>query len=239
MSVDHIGILNRTIPQFETHPQLQYKFLIFFSMLCMMLMLCRSMFSYRLVELGGFTLQAGQLVAPLWFIVSDIIAEVYGYKNARKILATGLFCQIIFTVICLILINLPHPTFWNQAKASQVVLGDMWRVSFAVLLAFFISGVINIKLISNWKLLMHGKHFWLRSIGASGISEVLYSILATFIIQYGKLELSVIFSIIIASAALKLIYSVVLAFPAHVAVFLVARAEKMPITGSSTMNKGN
>lgn len=227
MSVAHIEILNQMISQPEQHKNNSYKYLIFFSMFCMMLMLCKSMFSYRLVELGGFTLQAGQLVAPLWFTTSDIIAEVYGYKIARKILAAGLFCQIIFTIICMILLHLPHPPFWQDAMAFQVVLGDMWRVSFAVLFAFFVSGVINIRLITHWSLLMHGKRFWLRSIGASGISEILYSILATSIIQYGKLDLSVIISIIIASATLKIIYSILLAFPAHVTAFLVSRSEKI------------
>ncbi len=129
----------------------------------------------------------------------------------------------------MILVNLPHPSFWHDEASFKIVFGDMWRVSFAVLFAFFVSGLINIKIITNLKLLMHGEHFWLRSICASGISEILYSILATFIIQYGKLNLAVIFSIIIASATLKIIYSILLAFPAHVTAFFVSRSEKVPV----------
>jgi len=228
MSVNQVERLNQILFKPEQGKIYQYKHLIFFSMCCMMLMLCKSVFSYRLVALGGFTLQAGQLIAPLWFTISDISAEVYGYKVARKILSTGLICQVIFTIICMILINLPHPSFWHDEASFKIVFGDMWRVSFAVLFAFFVSGLINIKLISYLKVLMHGEHFWLRSICASGISEILYSILATFIIQYGKLNLSVIFSIIIASATLKIIYSILLAFPAHATVFFVSRSERQP-----------
>jgi len=226
MPENQLEILNKVISQHNKYNQSHSKHIIFFSMLCMMLMLCKSIFSYRLVEIGALTLQAGQLIAPLWFTTSDIIAEVYGYKTAKYILTAGLACQIIFSIICMIFVHLPYPSFWHEEAAFQIVLGDMWRVSFAVLFSFFISGLINIKLIYNWKLLLHGKYFWLRSIGASGLSEILYSILATSIIQYGKLNLSVIISIIIASASLKIIYSIVLAFPAHIIAFLVSKSEK-------------
>ncbi|MEO8400314.1 MAG: queuosine precursor transporter [Gammaproteobacteria bacterium] len=238
MSADHLEILNHMLSKPEKQNK-QYKYLVFFSMFCMMIMLCKSMFSYRLVELGGFTLQAGQLVAPLWFTTSDIITEIYGYKIAKQILSAGMLCQIIFSAICMMLIHLPHPSFWHNEAAYEVVLGDMWRISFAVLFAFFISGIINIKLMDHWKLLMRRKHFWLRSIGASGISELLYSVLATLIIQYGKLGWSAIASIILASAALKIIYSVVLAFPAQIIAFLVTRyEERSHVKTIKTFNRG-
>ena len=49
-----------------------YRCLTFFVMLCMMIMLCKSMFSYRLVDIHGYIVQAGQLVASIWFILSDL-----------------------------------------------------------------------------------------------------------------------------------------------------------------------
>lgn len=226
MFVNHKATLNRIISAPENQKNYCYKYLIFFSMFCMMLMLCKAIFSYRLVELGRYTLQAGQLIVPLWFITSDITVEIYGYKIANDILAVGLICQVMFSFICMVFIHLPHPSFWHNGIAYEIVLGDMWRVSVAVLFAFFISGIINIKLITRWKFLTRGKHFWLRSLGASGISEVLYSILATSIIQYGKLSWSIIISIIIASATLKIIFSALLAFPAQIIAFLVAKSEE-------------
>ncbi|MBV8802445.1 MAG: queuosine precursor transporter [Gammaproteobacteria bacterium] len=227
MSANQLEIINKMISQQNNYKnQFQSKHIIFLSMFCMMIMICKSIFSYRLIEIAGFTLQAGQLVAPLWFTTSDIIAEVYGYKIARNILIAGLFCQMIFSTICILLTRLPHPLFWHGEAAFQTVLGEMWRVSLAVLFSFFISGIINIKLISKWKLLLNGKYFWLRSIGASGLSEILYSVFATTIIQYGKLNLSVIFSIIIASASLKLIYAIILALPAQIIAFLIKKSEK-------------
>ena len=101
----------------------------------------------------------------------------------------------------------------------------MWRVSIAVLVAFILSGFINIKLISRWKFLTNGRYFWLRSIGASGVSETLFTILSTFIIQYGKHPLKMIILIIFASVVVKLIYTISLAMPANLVVCYLKKVE--------------
>lgn len=202
-----------------------YKYLIFIAMLSMTIMICKGIFSYRLVEIDGYVLQAGQLISPLWFILCDVITEVYSYRIAKQIVIASLICQMIFAFVSNKLLQLPFPSFWHDNSAYQVVLGDIWRVSEAVFIAFYISGFINIKLISWWKSLLHGKYFWLRSIGASGFSELLFSVVATLIIQYGKHPIHIILSIILASFIVKLIYSITLSIPANIAVYYLKKTE--------------
>ncbi len=202
-----------------------YRCLIFFVMLCMMIMLCKSIFSYLLVSLCGYTFQAGQLIAPLWFNLSDIIAEIYHYRIAKQVLIAGFICQIMFSLIAFALLHLPHPPLGHDGQAYEIVFGNMWRITLASLIASIISGFINIRLITWWKFLTQGKYFWLRSIGASGISEFLYSILATFIIQYGKQSAHALLLIMAVSFSLKIFYSLVLAFPANIVVDRVKEIE--------------
>lgn len=200
----------------------QPPFLIFFTMLSMAIVLCKGIFSYRLVVLAGHTMQAGQLIAPLWFLISDMIAELYGYQAAMQTIVAGFICQLLFTIASTWLINLPTPdTAINLATAYHVVFADMWRVDLAVLFAFICSGYINVTLISRWKRLLHGRYFWLRSIGSSGISELVFSCLATFFIQFGKLDINTILHLMLTSFILKLIYAIALAFPANFTIFLI------------------
>jgi uncharacterized integral membrane protein (TIGR00697 family) len=204
-----------------------YRCLTSLAMLCMTLMLCKSIFSYRLVSIHGYIFQAGQLIAPLFFTLSDIIAEIYLYNIARQVIIAGFICQILFTVITLLLVHLPHPAFSHNSQAYEIVFGDMWRVTFAVLIAFIISSFINIKLITRWRFLTQGKYFWLRSIGASGVSEFFYSIVATLIIQYGKQNTHTLILIITASFSLKILYSCLLAWPANKVVNIVKKIENI------------
>ncbi len=69
-----INFPKHLIRENEEKERKAYRYLIFFAMLCMTTMLCKSIFSYRLVELHGHILQAGQLIAPLWFILFYALA---------------------------------------------------------------------------------------------------------------------------------------------------------------------
>lgn len=187
-----------------------------------MLVLCKGIFSYRITTLFGYTLQGGQLIAPFWFLISDMIAELYGYESAISTIKSGFICQILFTLCAVIIINLPMKIGAEDIdKAYYYVFSDMWRVDLSVLIAFIVSGFINIKLLVKLKIMMQGKYFWLRSIGASGVGELIFSVLATTLIQYGKQSNLVIMHMVIISFLLKLIYSTTLALPANFVIFII------------------
>ena len=206
-------------------PEGKSRYLLFFVMLTVTIMLSKEIFSYRLVEISGHIIQAGQLISPIWFLLCDMISEIYGYAVAKKTIFAGFLCQILFTLICTGLNKLPFPLSWHEYDAYQIVIGDLWRVNIAVLFAFVLAGIINVNIITRWKALLHGKHFWLRSIGASIIAELLFSFLATLIIQYGKQSIHIIITMILLSFLLKIIYAIILATPANLIVYLIKKAE--------------
>lgn len=72
---------------------------------------------------------------------------------------------------------------------------------------------------------MLGKHFWLRSIGSSAIGETTYSILNIWPILLGSLELSKLPMIIFWSFSLKIIYTIILAYPASLLVQLLKKID--------------
>lgn len=226
MPQEYLNQINKQLIDQQFANTKKFKFMIFFVMLSMTIVLCKGIFSYRLVEIHGHTIQAGQLIAPLWFLISDMIAEIYGYSIAKQSILAGFLCQTLFTFACLTLNSLPFPlSSWHEFDAYQTVFKDLWRVNLAVLVAFILSGFINIQLITHWQILLRGKHFWIRSIGASGISELLFSFLATFIIQYGKQDLHFILNMIFLSCALKILYSIILSIPANILVLFIKKTE--------------
>lgn len=222
---EYLNVVKHIADRYEQQEKKQYKYLVFFIMLCMTVIITKGILSYRLIQIHGYIAQAGQLISPFWFLICDIITEIYGYRIAKQTVIAGFVCQTIFTVICAELINLPYPSFWNNNDAYQIVLGDMWRVNIAVLIASIFAGFVNVKLISWWKFLTQGKHFWIRSIGASGLSELLFSLIATFVIQVGKQDVHIILYIVLTSFTLKIIYSLILSIPANIIVFFVKKSE--------------
>ena len=116
--------------------------------------------------------------------MGDIITEIYGSRISRNILLSAFLIEIIFSFACYFLVHLNSPEFWKNEPAYELILGHLPRVVFSSALAVLISGYINIYFISRWKRLLYGKYFWLRSIGASWISEGVYSAVAVYFILY-------------------------------------------------------
>jgi uncharacterized PurR-regulated membrane protein YhhQ (DUF165 family) len=80
-----------------------------------------------------------------------------------------------------------------------------------------------------------GRYFWLRSIGASGISELLFSFIAVFMIQFGQ-PLNMVFKIALASVALKFIYTIILSGPANLVVNHIKKVTKLGVYNSIDFN---
>ena len=62
---------------------------------------------------------------------------------------------------------------WHHQNAYEYVFSGMGIVGFfgdfAIVIAFF----LNSYLISKWKILLNGHHFWLKIIGANALSETI------------------------------------------------------------------
>jgi uncharacterized integral membrane protein (TIGR00697 family) len=205
------------------------KGLISLTMVYMSVMICSDLLVYKPVSMWlGYT-TAATLIFPLWFVLNDIIAEIYGYAQCRNIMLTGFTVQLIFYSVCYLAIHLPSPPDWKFQSAYNYILSPLLKISISTFFAFVISGIINIRLITKWKILLMGRFFWLRSIGASTISEALYSFLNAWLILYGAVPLVKIPGIILWSYLLKTAYTIIMAYPATILVELIRKIDHIDI----------
>jgi len=190
-----------------------YRYLHVFSMTFLMFMLCDSVFTYKFVAMPFGYAEACVFVIPFWFIIGDIIAEVYGQKASRNILLSAFAIEIVFAFFSYFLVHLPSPSFWKNEFSYELILGHLPRIIFSSALAVLISGYLNIYFIVKWKKLLHGRYFWLRSIGASWISEGVYSFIAVYFILYGVVPFHAILIAILWSYLSKIILTIILSAP--------------------------
>jgi uncharacterized integral membrane protein (TIGR00697 family) len=223
------SVLEETKGSLENRSPRQSGYLLFLAMLYLTVMLCSGVLTHRLIQLGPFYTMAGTLVAPLWFTLSDVIAEIYGYTVARRLVWFGFICQTIFAIICKLLVELPSPDFLDNQTAYFTVLDSILYTCLSALVAYIFAGFINIYLISKWKILLMGRYFWLRSLGASTISELIFTVLAVFFIQVGKLPLKQMLTIMAVSYSLKVIYAILLALPANLLTYVIKKTDGIDI----------
>jgi len=54
----------------------------------------------KLVGVFGLVLPAAVIIFPLSYIFGDVLTEVYGYRQARRVIWLGFFCNLISVVDC-------------------------------------------------------------------------------------------------------------------------------------------
>lgn len=192
--------------------------LIFFAMLYLGIMISNAILTGKWISLGKYFVFGGAFISPLLFVFGDIIAEIFGYSIAKKIIWFGFISQTIFAIVVQLMLKTPAPSDWHEQSSFYHVLGPLLRVDVSGFFAFMISGIINIFIITKWKIMVRGQFFWLRSIGSSTIAEAFYSALAILMIGFGDLPFSTMLQIIGITYIIKITYSILLAYPCNILV---------------------
>lgn len=67
----------------------------------------------KVISFGPLILPAAIIVFPLSYIFGDILTEVYGYRQARRVIWLGFFCNLIFVIFAWVGQVLPPAPFWE------------------------------------------------------------------------------------------------------------------------------
>lgn len=219
----------------HTNSLTEYKYLVFFSMFYMSIMICNITLTNRYISLGSnIFILGGTLTSPLTFILGDIIAEVFGYKIAKQIIWCGFACQTIFAIICGLVARAPYPIFFKDYYSYFLIFNPLLYLVISSFIAFIISSLMNIYMITKWKALSQGRYFWLRSLGSSTIAEGLYSAIAILMMEIGSIPFIKIWKVVLISYLIKVIYSIIFAIPGNLIVNFIKISAKIDINDYST-----
>lgn len=160
----------------------QYKLFPFLAMLFITLTILLRIFLNK--QFLSETINAAYIISPFVIILCDVIVEVYGYKIFWKLYWALVTVRLIFGITCIDLINLLLLGRHIEIFSYSVIFQDYWRNCLINPFAFLISFWVNARLLIKWKILLKGRHFWLRSVMASGIGEVLFWIIPFLLPPY-------------------------------------------------------
>lgn len=185
--------------------------------------------AYKLVQIGPIIETGAIFLFPFCYSLGDVIAEVYGYSISRQMVWMSIVCGLMFCVLVIAVVHMPSPFFWRQQKEFADVLYPMYKIFFAMTAGSLFGSFVNLYLITKWKILINGKCFWLRSIGASSAGELVFSIIAG-LITFAQVEpAEKVFFLIINGWIFKVIYSIAMSGPASVLVYILKKIEKISV----------
>jgi len=162
-----------------------------------------NVFSFKLVNLFGFTFGAGALLFPVCLILGDITTEIYGYRRARSIILMSLFCFFFYALVSQIIVALPPATQWHHQDAFALIFSFAPPVFIAGSAAYLIGELSNSYVMSRMKTRYRGRHFFVRATASTVIGQLLNSAVFFTIVFWGKVETDVVLAAIINGTVLK------------------------------------
>lgn len=172
-----------TLSYDPNRPLPQPKYLWFLVMSYCVVILMSNWFDARLIRLYIFATDAGTLVFPLTFLLSDLITEVYGYEQARRAIWCGFLFNALFIIYGQIVTHLPSPIYAIDSNATfDAILAKNSRIFIASSISYICSEPLNAFTIAKLKILTGGKYLALRFIVstflASGLDSAIFATLA-------------------------------------------------------------
>ena len=156
----------------------------------------------------SFTLPCGVIIFPIIYIVNDVLAEVYGYEKARKVILLGFLMNLVAVICYNITILLPAPVFFENSDAFSVVLGSTFRLLVASFAAYLVGSLVNAKMMVVMKRWDEDKLF-LRCIVSTLFGEGLDAVIFIFIGFLGTMPFEALLLMIVAQALFKTIYEII------------------------------
>ncbi len=125
----------------------------------------------KVAELGPVILPAAVVLFPLSYIFGDVLTEVYGYRQARKVIWLGFFCNLIFVAFAWIGQKLPPAPGWEWQEAYESILGYTPRLLVASFCGYFAGEFGNSFVLAKMKILTKGRWLWSRTISSTVIGQ--------------------------------------------------------------------
>ncbi|MCL2360795.1 MAG: queuosine precursor transporter [Defluviitaleaceae bacterium] len=189
---------NRNLENGKPKPLLVYLVAIYAASL-----LIANILASHMLVVWRWSASAGILTFPITYILASVIAEVYGYKMARRAAWLSLGLNALMAGLIQLSIMLPQPV-WYDGIYFVTAVGSTWRIVLASLTAFTIGKFVNDRIFAHLK----SKHtditgFKFRAMASSIIGHIIDSSIFTLIAFVINLPWSTIGEMILVSVILK------------------------------------
>ena len=164
----------------------------------------------KVSSLGGWEFGAGILFFPLGYVIGDVLTEVYGYARARRCIWVGFSALLFMAFMSWVVVSLPPAPGWTGQAAYESVFGQVPRIVFASIVAFWAGEFVNSYVLARMKIWTRGKHLWSRTIGSTIFGQGVDSLIFYPLAFWGVWETSQVMTVLVTNWLLKVSWEVVL-----------------------------
>ena len=188
----------------------------------------------KLADVGGFVFGAGILFFPLGYVIGDVLTEVYGYARARRVIWAGFAGLVFMAVMSWVVVALPPAAGWEGQAAYESVFGQVWRIVFASITAFWVGEFVNSYVMARMKIWTGGKHLWSRTIGSTVVGQGIDSLIFYPLAFWGVWNNEQVITVMVTNWGLKVFWEAALTPVTYAVVGWLKRKEGVDIFDEDT-----
>ncbi len=188
----------------------------------------------KLVNIFGLVLPAAIIIFPISYIFGDVLTEVYGYHQARRVIWLGFFCNLIAVVAIWLGQILPAASFWEGQAAYERILGYTPRLLGASFLAYLVGEFANSFVMAKMKIATNGRWLWTRTIGSTLVGQGLDSLVFMTLAFIGTIPLTVLVGAIVVQWLSKSAYEAIITPLTYVVVNFLKKREGLDVFDTDT-----
>ena len=188
----------------------------------------------KLVYLFGFVLPAAIVIFPVSYILGDVLTEVYGYRETRRVIWLGFGCNLIVVAAIWVGLVLPAASFWDGQEAYERILGATPRILGASFLAYLVGEFANAVVLAKMKVATEGRWLWARTIGSTLVGQGLDSTIFITLAFAGAIPLEALVAAIVTQWLVKSAYEAAATPLTYAVVGYLKRSEGLDTYDSDT-----
>ena len=164
----------------------------------------------KITTILGVRVSVGIFFVPVLFLITDIIGEVFGRKEASRFVNMATIMLVLLFAMISLCIAVPANSGWGMQEEYAMIFGSSLRMTLASLVSFVVAQQLDVFMFSFWGKVTKGKHLWIRNNLSTIVSQFLDTTIFEFIAFYKltpKFTVGYIFSLSLPYWLFKVVFA--------------------------------
>jgi queuosine precursor transporter len=159
--------------------------------------------SLKIALVGGLSVDGGTFIYPFTFTLRDLVHKLLGYKAARTVVVAAAGINLLMALFFAFLAQLPPDPAWPLQQPFADVLGPIWRIVLASIVAEVVSELLDTEIYQFWVDRITRRFQWSRVLVTNAIAVPVDSLIFVWLAFGGVLPAAVVWSIFWANVLIK------------------------------------
>ena len=166
----------------------------------------------KITTIFGISVSVGIFMVPLAFLITDVLEEILGKKEIKKLIIITASALIVTFLFVLLSLALPPNSRFTHNDEYTTIFSASTRMLIASLVAFVLSQTNDAYMFDLIKRKTHGKYLWIRNNLSTISSQFIDTVVFMFIAFYHltpKFSVGFIWQLIIPYFIFKIVFALI------------------------------